>query len=535
MKKIPFFFFLLISFSTIINQPYASSFEFPLETPKNASEGISVHFEDVGAAEFLRFVSKVANVNFVYNESDLDFNINLVTGKPTTKKSLVAILVKMLEQKQLRTEAQEGCLVITKIDSLEDSASPYKSGKTLPSFMKQVSSSSKHDFIPAYLKERQKGDFHVFKLQYHQGKEIMDTIKNVSGEMTMAAGHEEFAKAIRSMQWISSTNSLLYSGTPKAIDHLTKLISSLDVQKKQVFIEVLVVETDVKNGLDFGLEWGGDGVYKNKAAFSAGNFPPGGSAFADAIKNGGPSSLPSPGKIPMGNGFNLGIIGDLILHKGHSYMNLGSLVSALQRDGNSTIVLNQKLLAQDNKESSVFVGDNLPFIGSTIQTVGASQQTSSNIEYRDVGVKLNITPLVGDEDVITLNITEQITEAMNDIIDSQATVNGIKTTKTDMSTQVHVPDRSFLFLSGMIRNTKKQKQSGVPCLGGLPLIGAAFSKNKKEEEKRNIIVFVRPQIIHSVSEFQTITTHQENQFKIQTPDKQAFDEAISPVKQEGAA
>ncbi|PCI77023.1 hypothetical protein COB21_03630, partial [Candidatus Aerophobetes bacterium] len=530
-----FFLMFFLSFFSISNHLYSSptSYNFPLESPSKEEDGISVQFEDINAIEFLRFVSKVACVNFIYDEEDLDFNINLVTGKPTTKENLVAILIKMFEKKSLITQPQDGCLVITKNEEQQEETT-YAQQPKLPSFMKQVSSNTKADFIPAYLKEAQDGAFHVLKLQYHEGKEIIDTIKNVSMEMTLSKGKANFAKAIRSMQWISSTNSILYSGTPTAITQLTQLIKTLDVQKKQVFIEVLVVETDVKNGLDFGLDWGGNGVYKNKTAFSAGNFPPGGSSFADAIKGVTPSVPPNPSNIPMGTGFDLGIIGDLIMHKGQSYLTLGSLVSALQRDGNSTIVLNQKILAQDNKESSIFVGDNLPFTGSVVQTIGASQQTSANIEYRDVGVKLSITPLVGDGDVITLSITEQITEAMNDIIDSTTTVNGIKTTKTNMSTQVHVPDKSFLFLSGMIRNTKKNKKSGLPCLGGLPLIGAAFSQNKKEEEKRNIIVFVRPQIIHSVTDHQIITTYQEKQFKQQTPDKKAFDDAINPVKQEGS-
>lgn len=518
-------FSLLFLSHTYSNEP--TTYEFPLEQPKAGEEGISVQFEDIEAVEFLRFVSKVAQVNFVYDDQDLNFNINLVTGTPTTKENLVAILIKMFEKKDLLTQHQDGCLVITKNGGKQEAQ---------PSIRKV--SGEKHDFIPAFLKETQEGDFYVFKLQYHQGQEIIDTIKNVSSDMVpTGAGHKEFLKTVRSMQWMASTNSILYSGTPNSIAQLTQLIDTLDVQKRQVFIEVLVIETDVKSGLDFGLEWGAAGVYKDKASFTTGNFPPGpsGSNFAKTLQGITPSLSPSPGNIPTGPGFNLGIIGDLILHKGQSYLSLGNLVSALQRDGNSTIILNQKILAQDNKESSVFVGDNLPFAGSIVQTVGASQQTSANIEYRDVGVKLNITPLIGNEDVITLSINEQITEAMNDVIDSAMTLNGIKTTKTDMSAEVHVPDQSFVFLSGMIRNTKRSKNSGVPCLGGLPLIGAAFSQSKKEEEKRNIIVFVRPQIIHSIGEHETITTYQEKQFKRQAPDPKTFEQATDTVKQQGAA
>jgi len=121
-------------------------------------------------------------------------------------------------------------------------------------------------------------------------------------------------------------------------------------------------------------------------------------------------------------------------------------------DGDCSIVLNQKLITQDNKNSTIFVGDNIPFPGSVVQTVGQSQQTTSNIEYRDIGVSLSITPMLGDGDVITLDLDQEITEAINlpSLSATTTTINGIRSTKTNMATHVHVPDKQFLVLSGMI-------------------------------------------------------------------------------------
>jgi type III secretion protein C len=208
------------------------------------------------------------------------------------------------------------------------------------------------------------------------------------------------------------------------------------------------------------------------------------------------------------------VIGDIIMHKGHSFLSLASLVSALQVDGDSSIVLNQKIITQDNKNSKIFVGDNIPFTGSVVQTIGQSQQTTSNIEYRDIGVSLSITPRLGEGEVITLELNEEITEVVPDMMSvSSNQVNGIRTTKTNMLTHVHVPDKHFLVLSGMIRNTKMQHKSGIPCLGGLPVIGAAFSRNQRSDEKRNVIIFVRPHIIHSMEDFKKITQNQEELYR----------------------
>jgi type III secretion protein C len=336
--------------------------------------------------------------------------------------------------------------------------------------------------------------------------------------------------AIQSLQWVRATNSLLFSADPETLQKLSKLVDSLDMPLRQVFIEVLVIETDVKKSMEFGLQWAAGGQFRNKMGLGLGNFAPGSQApggFAHTMKGINATNTPTGlDQIPLVPGFDLGVIGDMIMHKGKSYLSLGSLVSALQIDGSSTIVLNQKIITQDNKNSTIFVGDNIPFTGSVVQTVGQSQQTTANIEYRDIGVSLSITPRLGEDDIITLNLNEEITESMDhDPMNNNAQVNGIRTTKTNMSTHVHVPDKHFLVLSGMIRNTKAQHKAGLPCLGGLPWIGAAFSKTRQNDEKRNVIIFVRPHIIHSFKDYQKLTEQQEEVYRKQANPTE-FDQGI---------
>ena len=227
----------------------------------------------------------------------------------------------------------------------------------------------------------------------------------------------------------------------------------------------------------------------------------------------------------------MGVIGDIIFHRGKSFLSLGSLVSALQADGNTSIVLNQKIITQDNKNSTIFVGDNIPFTGSIVQTTGSGQQTTANVEYRDIGVNLSITPRLGEDDIITLDLNEEITEAIStgghSVSSSQ--VSGIQTTKTNMMTHVHVPDRHFLVLSGMIRNAKSHHKAGLPCLGGIPGLGALFSKTRDHDEKRNIIIFVRPHIIRSFEDYKKITEKQEDLYRSESP-KDSFDRALNLVK-----
>lgn len=506
---------------------------FETAPPETFEEGVSVNFQDVSMLEFLRFVSQIAEVNFIYDEKLLDFKISLVTGKATTPESILSIMKELLKQQGIRAEEWGDYYLVQKMEEWE--LSELKKGRGRSGEVRLVNHSGRKDFLPFHEFEK-KGDFHVYKLQYHVGTEILEAIKNVSASLkTEPEASKALVHSIDSMQWVQSTNSLLYSGCDEGIDELTTLIESLDVPKKQVFIEVLVIETDVKKGLEFGLEWAAGGNYRNKFGYGLGNFPTTSkqAPFAKTFQTVNGANPPTGAdQFPLGRGFDLGVIGDIILHKGKSFFSLGSLVSALEADGDSTIILNQKIITQDNKLSRIFVGDNIAFTGSVVETVGASQQTSSNIEYRDVGVKLNITPLLGEGDVITLDITEEITDIIPQLNHMGSSANGINTTKTDMATQVHVPDQSFLVLSGMIRNSKRRSKSGIPCLGGLPLVGAAFSKTTTNDEKRNVIVFVRPQIIHSGAEYQNVTAFQSEQFKNESGNPTQFQIGVNMLKNE---
>ena len=83
-----------------------------------------------------------------------------------------------------------------------------------------------------------------------------------------------------------------------------------------------------------------------------------------------------------------------------------------------------------------------------------------------------------------------------------------------MSTNAHVPDGHFLILSGMTKNTKIQSNTGVPCLGGLPLIGSLFNKKEKQSDKRNLLIFVKPHIVNSSEDYLKLTnkTNSSNEF-----------------------
>ncbi|MBS0627888.1 MAG: hypothetical protein JSS09_06715, partial [Verrucomicrobia bacterium] len=345
---------------------------------------------------------------------DLDFTVTFSSGQPVSSENLVKILIRFLQLHHFNAVKEDQYFVIHKMAKIEGASS---SGERLwdPS---TLLTSADDAFIG---NKSNRPSFSVYKLQYHEGADILDSLKKIGADLSVQGGaSSQILQAINTLQWVKVTNSLLFSGDDRTVEELNNLIASLDTPLRQVFIEVLVIETDVRKGLDFGLQWALGGQYGTKVGGGMGNFAPHlpgspGPSFTNVMKGINATNTPQGlSQIPIVPGFDLGVIGDIITHKGTSYLSLGSLVSALQLDSDSTIVLNQKIITQDSKNSKIFVGDNIPFTGSVVTTVGQSQQTTANIEYRDVGVSLNITPKLGEGNIITLSLDEEITEAVYD-------------------------------------------------------------------------------------------------------------------------
>lgn len=397
-------------------------------------------------------------------------------------------------------------------------------------------------------------NFLVYKLQFHKGDEIQTALRQIAKDLISSNAHinQGLLNSINSLQWLEVTNSLLCSGDPEVLTRLRELIKNLDIPLKQVFIEMLMIETTLSNALTFGLEWGANFKYRNKFSTNSYNTPPnlftggnsGSSApapdpFVTNLAGLNSTITPVPSKIPPPvSGFDLGVIGEVIKHNGQTFLTLGSLLSALQQDSEISVIMTPKIITQDGRTSKLFRGENIPFVGSFISNQGNNTINTSNIEYRDIGVNLTITPILGNSDIITLDISLDRSQTTGDITQASLqpgaqTANGIITSKTTMQTTVHVPDNNFLILTGMVNNSNAKVKAGIPCLGGLPLVGAFFSQNNDSITNSNIVIFIRPHIINSIEDMRSLSTKEEDYFRDQagTPFlERGFDEGMELIK-----
>jgi type III secretion protein C len=181
--------------------------------------------------------------------------------------------------------------------------------------------------------------------------------------------------------------------------------------------------------------------------------------------------------------------------------------------------MNPKVLTEDNATSEIFVGLNVPFqTQSIVNDFGTV--ISNNFEYRDIGVTLKVTPLISNSDIVTLDIYTEVSSlgllsiAGGTIpVISTLNPNTQPTTRKSKSTsKVHVPNKYFLVISGLVQDQEDRDRNQIPCLGGVPGLGAFFSEKTLTDSKRNLVIFVRPEIIDTEDQINELTRHEQHLF-----------------------
>lgn len=358
--------------------------------------------------------------------------------------------------------------------------------------------------------------FFMYKLKYQNGAAIAQAIQDIGYNLYVTtAMDEDFINTLNSIQWLDVNNSIVVIGNQTNVDKVVSLLNGLDLPPKQVYIEVLILETSLEKSWDFGVQWVALGDEQEKVAYASGLLSntglskPTQATIPPATPNPATIPLPTPGQLAgisdmmyASSAFGLGIIGNVLSHKGKSFLTLGGLLSALDQDGDTVIVLNPRIMAQDTQQASFFVGQTIPFqtTSTIIQETGTVTQ---NIEYEDIGVNLVVASTVAPNNVVTLQIEQTISELHS----AQGILTPV-TDKTYAATRLQVPDGCFLVMSGHIRDKTTKVVSGVPLLSSVPLIRGLFSRTIDQRQKRNIMMFIKPKVITSFEDG-TVLTNKE--------------------------
>lgn len=357
--------------------------------------------------------------------------------------------------------------------------------------------------------------FFIHKLRYRKGDQIVDALGRVGASLQeSSSANLDLISTIQSIQWLEASNSLVFTGTISAVAKVKELIDEIDTPLRQVFLEMLIMQMTLDDTLNFSVNWGSR--FDNKGSTEGAQaFLSGTNTLSAALDSSIPGSTIDITGLARQAGFHLGIIGRNITHGGLSFDTVAALVTAFHNKDKVEILMNPKLLVEDNSTAEVFVGINTAFQISSI-TNDFGQIITNNFEFRDVGTLFRVTPLISNNDIVTLEIREEVSSiaSVPSVTASLSSISPGPTTNISRTvTKVHVPNKYFLVMSGMIQDQYERERQQVPCLGGAPLIGALFSDKHLVDQKRNLMIFIRPQIIDSVDDIDFITRHEQDIYR----------------------
>lgn len=191
-------------------------------------------------------------------------------------------------------------------------------------------------------------------------------------------------------------------------------------------------------------------------------------------------------------GFAMGVIGAGIKIDSLTFPTIGAVIQAYKNDSEVSILSTPQIMTLDNEEAEINVGSNVPYITQQQQSTTSTLVGYNTYEYKDVGVILNITPHINEENFIRLKISQQVTK-----VTSASTSPTPTTLKRTAKTTVVVKDNETIVIGGLVGDSTEKDAYKIPLLGDIPVLGWLFSTHSTSREKTNLYVFLTPHIVRT--------------------------------------
>jgi len=288
-----------------------------------------------------------------------------------------------------------------------------------------------------------------------------------------------------------STNKLLVTSSTRDFVALRDVIRELDQPRRQVYIEAMILEVDVSNGINFGASAHGGASGKDSGLGFGGVQLPQLSSLSPA------SAIAAGGLI--GGLFGAPIAGlsgvfGSSLPSGTSIPSYGVLIQALANHSNTNILSTPSIIALDNEAAKSKIGENIPFLAGTIPAAagvsGAATSLATSVSRQPLELELDIKPHISADDTILL----EITHSNGGVKDLTGTLGPTWTTRS-VETRVVVHDQQTVLIGGLMQDTVIDAESKVPILGDIPLLGYLFKYTRKTKHKSNLIIMLTPYVI----------------------------------------
>lgn len=298
-----------------------------------------------------------------------------------------------------------------------------------------------------------------------------------------------------------NTNTLVITASKPDYEAVLSLLNKIDIARDQVYVEAIIMEMSNNKTRD----WNPTYYYLDPSSKGIGR--------AGFSRQGSLSNILNPSS---DSGAILGFGGGSQLQfdvggKTVTVPSLLAFINLIQQNLETNILSTPQVLALDNEDALIEVGDKVPVAATT--TTAANGTTSGNIQMEDASIKLEITPHIGkDSDVVRMKIQQTIKQLSNvnvkakNLADSAQAISN-RTVKTN----IVVGNGDTAVLGGLVRDAEEVTESKVPLLGDVPVLGWLFKSKKIERNKVNLVVFLTPKIIRNAEDSQKLLSHKTNE------------------------
>lgn len=290
-------------------------------------------------------------------------------------------------------------------------------------------------------------------------------------------------------------NALLIKCSPRSYVSLLQVLKKIDVAPRQVLIEVMIAEVTLGDETSYGIEW----VFKLANGNFFGMNP---SRFLDAGTILGPGDVDISDQAGKFAAVSSGTLDT------DSYLNL---FSALAQENDLNVLASPNILAMDNKEAEIKIGNEVPTATSTSQS-GEGLTTTSQIQYKTVGTILTVTPHITENGNVSMKIVVESSDIGTSTQIGSGQYPSFSTRRA--TTNALVADGHVLFLGGLISNKKTRTRSGIPFLSKIPILGYLFGGRSWKNEKTEMFVMVTPHVVSNTEEADILTSRFDDRIKV---------------------
>jgi len=298
-------------------------------------------------------------------------------------------------------------------------------------------------------------------------------------------GGEEFQLPHVRIVADEKNNTLVIFARPRDYRMIEDTLKRLDVVPLQVLIEATIAEVTLNDNLQYGLQW-----FFSQASNSI-------QLLNNTNSAGGTASGLASDLLPQFAGLS-----------GFNYIVGGgkakAVLSALSQLTNVNVVSSPQLLVLDHRVATLQVGDEVPVPTAQIQsTITSGAPLVNTIQYLNTGVILSVSPRVNVNGVITLDISQEVSNV--DTTAAASALNAPTISQRRVETSVTVLNGETVALGGLITETRTVGNSGVPVLMDVPVVGSLFGTKQNNKERTELLILLSPRVVHDAAEARAVT------------------------------